>query len=91
LQHGISYKRENLTQCQEECLRARHVKRRRITGEELPFKDKGLVRTDCLAKRVAHGTLEAGIIFHGDQMRMVLPKPWQHASVHLALEVIHQK
>ena len=91
MQHGVSYKRENLTQCQEQRLSSRHVKRRRIAREELPFKDRGLVRADCLAERVGHGTLEPSIIFHGDQVRVVLPEPWQHASVHIAVKVIHQK
>jgi len=91
LQDGVSYKRENLTQCQEQRLRSRHVKRRRIAREDLPFKDRGLDRANYLVERFGHSTLEASIIFHRDQVRVVLSEPWQHASVHLAIEVIHQK
>ena len=40
---GIGNRREKLTQCQQQRLRARHIEWRPVAGEQLAFKDTGFV------------------------------------------------
>jgi hypothetical protein len=57
LQDGISNRRENLTQCQQQRLGTRHVKGRPIIGEQPTFKDTGFVRANRLPKRIGYNSL----------------------------------
>src|SRR6202011_2792699 len=55
------------------------------------FEDTGLISTDRLPERVGDGSFKAGIILHRDEVRMILSEPRQHASVNLAVEVVHHE
>ncbi|MBZ5655417.1 MAG: hypothetical protein LAO56_09060 [Acidobacteriia bacterium] len=57
LQDGISNCRENLTQCQQQRLGARHAEGRPIIGEQPSFKHAGFVRADRLPERIGYGAL----------------------------------
>ena len=43
-----------------------------IVREKLLFENPGVVRTDGLSQRVAHGTFEARIVLYGNQVGMIL-------------------
>ena len=49
LQYRVRNGWKNLTQCEQQRLRSRHVVRCRISGEQLTFKDPGLVRSNSIA------------------------------------------
>ena len=53
------------------------------------FEDAGLIRTHRLSERVGDGSFEAGVILDRDEVRMILSEARQHASVNLAIEIVH--
>jgi hypothetical protein len=55
LQDGIGYRRTDLTQCQEQSLRSRHIECLPILREQPVFKDTGLFFADCLSQGIGDG------------------------------------
>src|SRR5580704_4317566 len=90
-QHVIGDKWEGLTQRQKQRLGSRHVQRTGVAREELAFQDTRLVRAHRFAKRFGDSSLQTGVILDGNQMRVILAEPWQHASVYVSVKVIHQE
>ncbi|HEY3745770.1 MAG TPA: hypothetical protein VGL17_05975, partial [Gemmatimonadaceae bacterium] len=62
-----------------------------MAREQLFFEDAGLVCTHGLAERIRHGTFEPSVIFHWDEVRVVLTEPRQHAGVHFTIEIVHHE
>src|SRR5580692_1470611 len=83
LQNVIRDLRENLTQGQEQCLGAGHMEDAGVPGKQLCFEHAGLVRTHGLTKRRRDGALQAVVILHGDEVRMIFTQPGQHPRVHV--------
>ena len=91
MQHRIGNRRENLTQCQQQRLGARHVEGRLIVGEQPTFQDTGFVRTHRLPERVGYGVLQPSIVLHRNKMRVIRPEPGQHARMNFTVKVVHQE
>jgi hypothetical protein len=91
LQDGIGNCRENLTQCQEQCLSARHAEGRLIIGEQPRFEHTGFVPANRFPKRIGYGALKPGVVFHWNKVRVICPEPGQHVRMNFAVEVVHQE
>src|SRR5881296_4503346 len=91
LQHGISNRREKLTQCQQQRLGGRHLEGWPIAGEQPTFKDAGFVRADRLPERIGYGALQPSIVLHWNKVRVISPEPGQHARMDVVIEVVHQE
>jgi hypothetical protein len=55
VQHGIGKGRTNLTQCQQQRLRSRHIEGLPILNQQPIFKDTGLLRADGLSEGIGDG------------------------------------